>query len=240
MKHFLNQYFDKIYCINLITRPDRKKFAQKQFKELGLKVEFYEAFPYDFSSKIIDTLNKEKIWYFNKPNEFGCFMSHYNILKKSYIKGYEKILILEDDICFHKNFNEEIKKYIYNIPLNWEVMRLYGICLTDKLEGIKSNEYWGNYYNTWSTLCYGINRKGMKYLLHIFDEYPCIADLPFYKSKYKYIYTSHIPLCIANKNSTSDIQNTENNLLEFSDSNLYIKNIDLNNYFSEDDLKIKK
>ncbi len=33
----LNNYFDKIICINLDRRPDRWKEAQEQFKNAGIK-----------------------------------------------------------------------------------------------------------------------------------------------------------------------------------------------------------
>ena len=39
----LNNYFDKIICINLDRRPDRWREAQEQFKKAGITVERFSA-----------------------------------------------------------------------------------------------------------------------------------------------------------------------------------------------------
>ncbi len=43
---FRFEYFQKIYCINLKSRHDRKILAIQEFKKLGIedRVEFFEAF----------------------------------------------------------------------------------------------------------------------------------------------------------------------------------------------------
>ena len=52
-------FFDKIYCISLEERPDRRKEAKIQFDKVGLspKVEFYIAkkHPYDCEEGIYNS-----------------------------------------------------------------------------------------------------------------------------------------------------------------------------------------
>jgi GR25 family glycosyltransferase involved in LPS biosynthesis len=75
-------FFDKIYCISIDTRIDRRTEAKKQFSEAGLidKVEFVLVEKH--------TDNPEK----------GIFESHISCLKKGLQAGAKHILVFEDDI----------------------------------------------------------------------------------------------------------------------------------------------
>jgi len=79
-------YFDKVYCISLDERPDRRVEAQAQFAKVGLghKVEFVivPKHPTDC--------------------EQGIYESHLSCLAKGIEAGGERILIFEDDILFHR------------------------------------------------------------------------------------------------------------------------------------------
>lgn len=77
-------FFDKIYCITLASRPDRKEQAVQQFAAVGLlpRVEFVivEKHP----------TNQEK----------GIFESHMTCLKMGLQENARRILVFEDDIFF--------------------------------------------------------------------------------------------------------------------------------------------
>ena len=82
-------FFDRIYCISIDTRIDRRTEAKKQFAGCGLleRVEFVlvKKHPAD--------------------QERGIFQSHIMCLKKGLKAGAEHILIFEDDILI-KNFQQ--------------------------------------------------------------------------------------------------------------------------------------
>jgi GR25 family glycosyltransferase involved in LPS biosynthesis len=81
-------FFDKIYCISVDTRTDRRAEAKKQFTDVGLlpRVEFVLV------KKHPD--NQEK----------GIFQSHIHCLQKGVEAGARHILLFEDDILF-QGFN---------------------------------------------------------------------------------------------------------------------------------------
>jgi GR25 family glycosyltransferase involved in LPS biosynthesis len=86
-------YFDKIYCISMDERSDRREEAENQFDKIGL-LEYVEFFtvkkhPYD--------------------SEEGIFESHTDCIKKGLAAGAGNIVILEDDIVFD-GFNPESLK----------------------------------------------------------------------------------------------------------------------------------
>lgn len=101
--------FDKIYCINFLPNKYRREFMQYQFNDLGLDVEFYDAIDY---SKVLKNINIS-----NFP-VFGCSESHYHCIKKSQLLGYEKILILEDDVCFLKD-KKTVEYFLNELPNDW-------------------------------------------------------------------------------------------------------------------------
>ena len=39
----LNEHFDKIFCLNLERREDRRERAESQFRSLGIQVDFFPA-----------------------------------------------------------------------------------------------------------------------------------------------------------------------------------------------------
>ncbi len=81
-KHF----FDKIYCISVDSREDRRADAKKQFAAIGLldRVEFILVRKHPE--------NREK----------GIFQSHILCINKGLQEGGEHILIFEDDILIKK------------------------------------------------------------------------------------------------------------------------------------------
>ncbi len=80
------EYFDRIYCISLNERPDRRADAQIQFAKIGLldKVEFVIVKKHPHNS------------------EQGIFESHMSCIKKGIRAGAKNIVIFEDDILFER------------------------------------------------------------------------------------------------------------------------------------------
>ncbi len=98
-------YFDKIYIINLSFRTDRKKEMLKQLLKIGLS----------FKSKNVElfsAIRPDSKDGFTSIGAKGCFMSHLEILKKSSAAGFNRILILEDDLNFSKDFMNRIDNVI--------------------------------------------------------------------------------------------------------------------------------
>ena len=83
-------FFDKIYCITLDSRPDRMEEANRQFARVGLadRVEFF------ITKKDTDDPVR------------GIFQSHLHCLRQGIKANAEHILIFEDDILF-RGFDEQ-------------------------------------------------------------------------------------------------------------------------------------
>ena len=77
-------FFDKVDCISLASRPDRRQEAMQQFAAVGLaeQVEFILV-----QKNMADQVE-------------GIFQSHMHCLKKGLAAGAHHILVFEDDIFF--------------------------------------------------------------------------------------------------------------------------------------------
>lgn len=77
-------FFDRIYCISLVNREDRRREARRQFARVGLleRVEFV-------------LVDKRR----DNP-ERGIYESHLLCMHKGLTDGARRILIFEDDVVF--------------------------------------------------------------------------------------------------------------------------------------------
>ena len=76
-------FFERIYCINLDSRPDRWRRVQEQFRKLGIH-DRVERFP-----AVVNPIGME-----------GCRLSHQQIVRRALEKRWEQILVFEDDVVF--------------------------------------------------------------------------------------------------------------------------------------------
>ena len=92
----MSKYIDKIFYINLDKREDRKIEIENELSRFNLEGERYSAI-YTPESGIV-----------------GCGYSHLNVLKLARDRGYNNVLILEDDFQFivsKEEFEEEMTRF---------------------------------------------------------------------------------------------------------------------------------
>ena len=79
-------HFDKIYCISLLERTDRRNRARTMFVTVGL----------------LDRVEFEIVRSHRHNCEQGIYESHLSCIKKGVFSGAKNILIFEDDIFFDR------------------------------------------------------------------------------------------------------------------------------------------
>ena len=103
----------KIYVINLISNTIRYNYINTIMKKMDLNYTFIIVdYPKEYICELIKSINRKT----KKLNngEIGCLLSHMWCLKKAINDNINKFIIFEDDIIFHKKFNE----LFYNITNN--------------------------------------------------------------------------------------------------------------------------
>lgn len=97
------EYFDKTYIINLPYRNDRREEVTHQLKTIGISLNNEKI-------KLFEAIRPEDAGEFDSIGTKGAFLSHLGVLNDAKENGYNRILILEDDVNFSKNFTVQIRQ----------------------------------------------------------------------------------------------------------------------------------
>lgn len=147
--NILNEYFDKIYCINLDDRSDRWEVCEDMFNRYNLKVERFSGIngkQLDFG---FDTV---------KNCELAGTLSHSKVIKKAIDSKFSNVLILEDDIEFKEGFFENFEILYKSVPPNYDIL-FFGGNHTGGYKKVHDNCV--RCYKTFALQSYVINRKCM-------------------------------------------------------------------------------
>ncbi|MEI6710981.1 MAG: glycosyltransferase family 25 protein [bacterium] len=104
MKDFFS-HFEAIYCINLDRRTDRWEVAQKEFKKAG----------------ILDRVIRFSAFETPKKGAAGCLLSHRTIVQIAKERGWENVLVFEDDIEF---IDIDFPVNFLELPAKWNLFYL--------------------------------------------------------------------------------------------------------------------
>jgi hypothetical protein len=120
-KFSLRGYFDRVVLVNLPRRPDRLAQARRALEACDWPFRQPEIFA------AVDgrTAALPAGWRFGR-GAWGCLQSHAQILTRAIADGVDNILVLEDDICFQKNFRKEVEKFLRRVPEDWDQLMLGG------------------------------------------------------------------------------------------------------------------
>ncbi|XP_071948001.1 procollagen galactosyltransferase 2-like isoform X2 [Antedon mediterranea] len=169
---------DKIYMINLKRRPKRRQRMVRSLHELSLNYTIFNAVDGKLltDEKLkemgIDMMEGYKDPFHERiltKGEIGCFLSHYNIWVDMIEKGYETVIVLEDDVRFEAFFTMKLKKLLnepQKLDIAWELIYLGRKILNHRLESWVSGSdmlLWPS-YSYW-TLGYIINQSGARKLV---------------------------------------------------------------------------
>jgi len=109
-------YFDRVYCISIDTREDRRAEARAQFEKVGLsgRVEFVVGKKHPADS------------------EQGIYESHMACIGKGISAEAQTILIFEDDVVFDRFEADRLREAVAFLSTNpWDVL-FFG-CLVGKI-----------------------------------------------------------------------------------------------------------
>ena len=210
--HVINDFFDKVVCINLINRPDKKKNMQEKLDKLGIEVEWFQAVEYGFAEEVVKSLkpavNDFPRFNVQQYNEFGAAMSHYTIIKTALAEGCNDIFVFEDDVMFRKDFTIQFSKYFNALPDGWNMFSLYSFMYKLQPQNVRVNARWVKSFDSWSLMTYGMDSKAMKKYIEDQDKFFQIADRASFKMQGKdlNIYSAVPTLCIPNQKLGSNIR----------------------------------
>lgn len=86
-------YFDAAFVINVDGHTERWQRVSAELSRIGIECERFSAIVPDSRSAMLDA------------TEIGCSLSHCAVVKIAKRRGYNTILILEDDVVFRPDFS---------------------------------------------------------------------------------------------------------------------------------------
>jgi GR25 family glycosyltransferase involved in LPS biosynthesis len=120
--------FDKIYYLNLDSREDRKNRIEEHFNKFGIKSERISSFvvkPEEVSEHnkgmVLDEYNLGLA-----PARIGCILTQLKAIQNAKEKGYQNVLIFEDDAFILEEHIEAFKealKELEHLP-KWDMLFL--------------------------------------------------------------------------------------------------------------------
>ena len=136
--------FDHIYLVNLPQHRGRLLRTLTHLDSYGITPEVFVASDgnvppllnkfNEYSSKELGDLNYFKSFkeleqnrnkkFIETAGAYGYIETYINILKDAKSKGYESILIFEDDVILSNDFNKQLDTFISKIPDTWKFLGL--------------------------------------------------------------------------------------------------------------------
>lgn len=146
----LQNYFDKVYLINLPEQTNRLETTKKQCERLNIEFELFIA----KSGKDKDIIINGEITESWNRNASALSYNTSSIIEDAKTKGYKSIFIMEDDIFFEPNFIPIFKKSYENLPKDWHFFHLNNI---HEISTKYISKFLHRIGGAWCCQAYGIN-----------------------------------------------------------------------------------
>jgi glycosyl transferase family 25 len=188
---------DKIYCVNLERRPDRRKEAIQEFSKFNLPFDFFKA----VDGHLLNVRGKIT------PGHIGCIMSHFNLYKKLLNEPGEVFLITEDDVVFDNECVEKYNLWIEQVPDDWVLLYLGGSHNSSTINMIANNVH--QLSNTYTTHAYIVKKLHLSVLIEEFNSinvFDLQVDVHLSNVQKKYPCYGFIPHLAWQREGFSDIE----------------------------------
>ncbi|KRZ16371.1 Procollagen galactosyltransferase 1, partial [Trichinella zimbabwensis] len=166
-------HFDELYLINLLRRPDRRLRMLACFAVLGLQVRLVEAVdgrllePDDLNAIGVKQMPDYRDPYHKRPmtlGEVGCFLSHYNVWRDMLDRGYQRVVIFEDDLRFTRAFRRQVGAVMAELDANvpdWDLVYLGRKRLNPDQDGplVENCSFVSHVGYSYWTLAYALSRR---------------------------------------------------------------------------------
>ncbi|MGJ8696768.1 MAG: glycosyltransferase family 25 protein [Verrucomicrobiaceae bacterium] len=118
----LLDHFDRVAVISLPGREERRERLWGNLKETGLAREgeltWVEA--------VDGRLELPPEWWQAGKGAWGCRESHLKVVREAQRDGLESVLILEDDVVFHRESGRFLSTIVSLLPDDWDLFYLGG------------------------------------------------------------------------------------------------------------------
>jgi glycosyl transferase family 25 len=134
----LQNFFERIYVINLPERADRRRAVIQELEDFGIS-------PSSGKVEIFPAIRPTNAGAFPNIGILGCCLSHLEVLRQAQKRGLSNVLILEDDVCFSKRLKIEETQLIAQLTsMKWDMIH-FGYF---PYHGFDYSDYYGNAFSS--------------------------------------------------------------------------------------------
>jgi len=175
-------FFDKIFYINLDSRPNRREQTEEVFKKYNITAERFPAI--QLSPEQNEALKADGCFFIGdeRPEHArftkSCTLSHLSVVLRAKLMRYSNVLIFEDDITFREDVIEELSKALEDLKQQERWDMFYIGC--NPLRYKKITDHLGQSLGAHTSHAYAVNE-------HFYDTILSIPykDLPSIDSNYR-------------------------------------------------------
>ena len=233
---FINRICDNVYVINLEKEKERLKAFDTQMSKNRIKYERYNAV---LGAKVLkDERLSDYCNTFCTDGMKGCALSHRSIWEDVVKKGYQNVLICEDDAMISDSFDRDFQNCYYHIPKDYDVLYLgclFG-CKDDsvlnkvvtKVNGFEPhdvNEKVVEVKGTVGLHCYMVSLEGAKKLIANPITFHVDAQVMYWIRLYDYKSYAVNPILVDSSQDNSSMSDTYPKLLNSSFKNIEVNNL---------------
>lgn len=173
----VNEYFDAVYVLNLDRRTDKWQSCQSRLNRENISAIRFPAIDKNILQNDYLTF---KANYKTSLNRIGPYA-----ILKSFIKLYrtiqensklKRVLIFEDDVLFHRQFNTLFDLSIQNIPKDWNMWHLGGTQQKLNAPLVVFNDYFSYANNLDGCFAMAINTEFIPNILEKLYTFELPAD----------------------------------------------------------------
>lgn len=199
----LNDFFEKVFCINLKRRNDRFHEMMSEFAKHQIDAEFFSAV--DGSLMAVPEIMSEDGTVIAK-GYWGCLLSHLHVIKEARQRGYKNYMVFEDDADLHPDFQKQFSDYVSRLPEDWEMIYFGGNHM-EKPKMVGDNV--ARISKTFTTHAFGVKESAYDFIIEAWDK---IEKLDITLAKLQkhlncYVFQPHL---VMQRASHSDILNRHN------------------------------
>jgi glycosyltransferase involved in cell wall biosynthesis/GR25 family glycosyltransferase involved in LPS biosynthesis len=211
----IGEFFAQIYLVSLSHEREKRYKVASKLQQLGTKFQYVEAINgyqgeplqwfENYKKRQIGVLKEfsdhsgyeksRNMKLIESPGAVGYLYTYIEILKDAKSKGYESILIVEDDIVFCNSFEERFENFIESVRSDWKILLLgasqYKWDFFDIKEALKNKHYLPRLHSTKGSFAIAFNES-------IYDEViekQSYMEAPFDNLPLGVLYEKYLDQC---------------------------------------------
>lgn len=183
------RHFDRIYCIHYLPQAHKLRRLEQELSRVGITqsglLEWRYTVPSPYDAFLYERYKHPQLCptkgYVNVALEYRA------ILWEALFYGYERILVMEDDLAFLKDL-DLLKAVLDAMPMGYDLVQLDKFVLPIakerwdyRLEHSRINEHFldASGVNFTSAACLALTRTGMRSVLEVEDARLMATDMAF-------------------------------------------------------------